>query len=166
MPDILPKIFRLIQKSYYCHRNFNFALFLPATFFKTLPLTMISFHLLQTKLAWQISLKLRSLSIFSSISGGKIMLICSSGILFLLSLLILENWFSFVLSLAFWLSSVLEKTSVTKSANAFTVKSKIFGLTILLEFGVKLMLSVQKLFLQTRVKLFVVSTFVGLVKRK
>ena len=132
---------------------------LPDAFFKTLPLTMISFHLLQTNLARQMSLKLRSLSIFSSISGGK-MFSTSEGLLLLawplliwppsefLSctlLLILENWFNILLTLVFWLSSIPEKTSVTKSSNEFTVKSKVFVLTILLEFGVELMLSVQKL---------------------
>ena len=110
---------------------------LPEAFFKTLPLTMISFHLLQTKLARQMSLNLRSLSIFSSISGGKTMLICSSGILFLSPLLILENWFNILLSL------------VTKSPNVFTVKSKVFEFTILLEVRIQVWCYLVKGFLQT-----------------
>ena len=44
--------------------------------------------------------------------------------------------------------------------------SEFLLLTILLEFGVELMLSVQKFFLQARVKLFVVGTFVGLLKKE
>ena len=155
MPDILPKIFRLIQKSS-CHRNFkfcckilkrHFSSILPATFFTRFPLTIMFFHLLQTNWAWQISLKLRSLSIFSSISGGKRVLICSSCILS--SLLILENWFSFVLSLAFWLSSSPEKTSVTKFPKAFTVKSKVFEFTILLESKIQVWCYLVKSFQQT-----------------
>ena len=55
---------------------------LPKALFKRLPLTMISFHLLQTKLAWQVSFKLRSLSIFSTTSGGSMLWIKHVFILF------------------------------------------------------------------------------------
>ena len=55
---------------------------LPAASFTSLPLSMISFHLLQIRRALQISIKWSSLSILSTISGGKLLKLTDSLIVF------------------------------------------------------------------------------------
>ena len=55
---------------------------LPEAFFTRLPLSIISLHLLQISRAWQSSIKFRSLRILSTISGGKLLKLTDSLILF------------------------------------------------------------------------------------
>ena len=57
-------------------------IYVPATFFKRLPLSMISFHCLQITRARQITLMSSSLMIFSTISGGKFLMLTDSFIFF------------------------------------------------------------------------------------
>ena len=83
---------------------------------------MISFHLLQTKLAWQVSLKLRSLNIFSSNSGGKMLIIVG-----------IERFFIMAHNLSFWLLSCPEKIA---SANVLKlVKASLKSLEFILRVG-------------------------------
>ena len=54
----------------------------PEAIFLRLPLSIVTFHLLQTSWAWKIVLQSRSLSIFSIISGGKMFKLVESFIFF------------------------------------------------------------------------------------
>ena len=96
---------------------------LPLALVRRLPLTMISFHLLQTKLAWQVYLKLRSLNIFSSNSGGKMLIIVG-----------IERFFIMPHNLSFWLLSCPEKIA---SANVLKlVKASLKSLEFILRVAI------------------------------